>query len=292
MSCAVDPFVESDAIGRWRRTILRDGCRIGMLRVVGEARDLDGARVVRLVCDCGRPVEMTNGSVMRRARVSSIPVACADCTLQMREARADRKQSIRERILLSMWERSGSLYGDTSWIEADILEALESEIAPIDRAPVHIGDVADGEESVPSVDRQQRMATLFPIGGDDTNTCWKCVHCGSFPSRCFGCVECGETACIECVRSELHAHVETGDETLASLARLDGVSRERIRQVERRAIGKLLRPCRRHVLGAFLTDSITDWERSQILVAEGKLAPDSLLYGGESEPVDDAEVRA
>lgn len=220
------------------------GLDVGEALVVCLERTGEGAsksRMWLLECSaCGRRFERSTGALMMRVRDRKSN-ACVECNREVELSKRTARSNWR---LREQWDMTGSLYAHSP-------EEL------VDRCPpsVRVSTSMNPEEpdATPSRERASRevlmLWQLYPIRSDGG---WLCVTCGSLFTAGLACVECIEPVCRACVAARNHLHNVTDEYTLDELGKVFGVGRERIRQIEAKALRKLRHPSCAKMLREFV----------------------------------------
>jgi hypothetical protein len=175
-------------------------------------------------CDCGTITLRTTGSL--RYSVTRGYVSC--CRVCNRELRRGRALARREDYA-RMFRRYGSLYSE------------------LDHKEVHLGQVAVDPGDACSSSPQHHCHPISVLG---TSRWWECDVCGRPHATGLGCLICVVPTCGRTCYAE---HV-LDEYTLSEVAKRDGVSRERIRQIEGRALRRLQHPSRARYLAEFTAE--------------------------------------
>ncbi len=206
-------------------------------------------------CECGHELVRPTSWLNHRARRHR-SASCPECMRELRRAvrharRQDRLELFRER-----WATTGSLYThlDDETMRESILRDLQGELGPIveeERVPCQ-GSWESGEESAP-VRGFGKIHKIGPGGGTREGTAykWRCANCDEWFTVGFLCQRCVATVCPNCVTPSGHCCSAPMERTLEDVAKSFGVTRERIRQMEAKALRKLRHPSRRKHLEGF-----------------------------------------
>jgi len=215
----------------------RFGALVAIERVGNDAR----ATRWLLECDCGRFALRRAGHLIQSRKLGHEP-CCNVCLRELQSGRSIAREDYRGSFIRQAYEATGSLYGadyDEKFVGACLGEL---GLEPGD-APPSAAELATAGGETPRCAGHGSM--LFPIscvGG------WPCLHCGKVFTDGFGCVECVEPVCPECVDEHSGRLAPDASMTLAAIGLYLGITRERVRQWEARALRKLRHPSRSKLL--------------------------------------------
>ncbi|UCC75241.1 MAG: hypothetical protein JSV86_18545 [Gemmatimonadota bacterium] len=224
---------------------------------------------LELRCDCGRLARRRVDYLLQivKGNHRHTPMCC-ECLREWRRGIYIERRAMAREYFAKLWWQTGRLYGDLwEWCEAESLRdafasagmAITEEFrtAPgVDYAALELcGRGADPARPVAPV-------RYFAI---ETEIAYRCTDCRKHFQAGWGCLSCAEPVCAKCVRNHDCADVDRGtrptpfDETstahtLEEVAHAFGVSRERIRQMQNKAIRKLRHPTRLKELQEFAAD--------------------------------------
>lgn len=220
----------------------------GRLSVIGEALPRhNGEEQALMVCSCGRPALRTL-SYLRTVQAGTSS-ACSACLASDRTSRDSARRLLAKSVYLELWEKSGTLYG-LLWedrFRQAVLGDLEDGLGPMDEHLATVSADSSYEDSQPAGHGQYIHPISLPKG-------WECDFCKKKASDDLGglgCVCCMVAMCHDC--SDSHS---VHGLTLEQAGSFFEVSRERVRQVEAKAIRKLRHPSRSKFLAPFFNVSI------------------------------------
>lgn len=217
---------------RVRRGAVRErerlaGVVIGEIRVLARCEDRElssGAMVEQWLCrcKCGALQKRTRSNIVASLRHGK-NMACYQCNRELRAGLREWRRQVRSWVYRSWWSDFGTLY-----LESVIDEAAPSVLAPSILAAAEAAQTCQAGS-------HQRMAYLYPINLP-ADRMIACCHCGSWVRDFFGCVQCLSPVCIACAAREAHKHSDLDTRTLVDAGEVFGLSKERTRRIEMKAV--------------------------------------------------------
>lgn len=136
----------------------------------------------------------------------------------------------REERLRLQWDLTGSLYSslELKQIRDDVWQELRATIAPV-RHREHAPYVDLDTAGAPPVRLRASFRSHAP-----KDHAFECGECGTEVQQAIGCGVCDRIRCEACDSGHCH-----GELTLDDVGRVIGVSKERVRQIESRALRKM-----------------------------------------------------
>ena len=222
------------------------GRRFGDICVVSYLRTERAGRIWLCECaSCGVGLERSTAGLAWGEREGWVQ-SCLECRRELRAGRALVRRKAGKKRFLDLWEITGSLYswwGDTD----DIWLYREAECT-------YGWEPCDDHEDLPCRGDTQLDAYLVEVSGHE----WECSCCRDLFTTGYGCLLCLEPVCVLCVDARDHGSLGCnsairwdGQYTLDAIGKELGVSRERVRQIELRALRKLRHPSRTKYLNMF-----------------------------------------
>jgi len=200
------------------------GNTYGMLTVVSHVGHKSGGQALwRCKCKCGNEKSIS-GQNLRYG----VTVSCG-CLSQTKE---HRDSNLRQYLRRS-WDRTGSLYGVD---HADIRELMDPlRVVCLPKTWDTAWSDADTYNESCAMKYVGRkgpdISGLYPMTVQKHEVI-RCDDCKKYRHRVFACVHCMSVTCRICVGTERHICSDMDSFTLETIGRLDGVTRERIRQIE------------------------------------------------------------
>lgn len=203
-------------------------------------------------CACGRSAIRTTAALRKTKRHGHMS-QCAECLRELRGGTAHAARALRQDRYGALYAASGTLYSATADVRRTeaTMKHLVAELGPIRNDQDHVGQPFAWSESIKRdiLCSAQRITWFYPIRSHDKARSWRCAHCATYAFAGLGCVRCLAFVCVQCVRAEKHVHHDRREDTLQEVADEFGVSKERARQIEMRAMRKLRHPSRLKYLG-------------------------------------------
>jgi len=198
-------------------------------------------------CQCGAPQVRSSVQLNGAIRDNTSPM-CPRCLSEWRRGMSLERDAHRRSGLARHFETTRSLYGH-GWderFENGYRAALCAELGPMAALDEPRGDDVE-PYSAPSTGGIN-WPGLYPMSG----FVWKCEQCKKKRSVGWGCVDCMTWACRECVTAGNCCRCLNREGTLEFIGKHFGVTRERMRQVEAKALRKMQNPKCTRLLAPFV----------------------------------------
>jgi RNA polymerase primary sigma factor len=245
---------------------LADQCfgELTCLRPVG--KDRRGYRWL-CRCSCGGFAIRHAGYLRHGAKLGQVP-ACAQCNRELTRGIQADDASRRRDVLTSSWAQYGSLYSP-QWEQreaddlrdvftaafGDILDETETHQERIDAREFKSLSRPARDQYCPACgEREVKEASPPPLDHG-----YECPKCKQVHDSLFVCTICFAYQCLACTPD-----AAGGAYSLEQVGLSEGVSRERIRQIEAKGLRKLRHPARRAILQAFWMPDLTPRELSHL----------------------------
>ena len=201
-------------------------------------------------CDCGEEEEIPAARIAEWQRRNGEGAACRDCRLELIRGKQLIKSAIRHEKYVDLWYKVESLYS-AQWENLEY-EELRKAIGVEEGTPALTKDDYVACSGVKDLRNHVagfiRLQAEYPSG-------WGCEHegCREVFLDGYGCLGCAVVLCLDhapahnCLSYPL-------ERTLSEIGDLMGPAKERIRQIQERALRKLRHPSRAAILQPFYQD--------------------------------------